>query len=145
MHFNLSFLAALATLSTLSTAARPNHKAVARRQQPTGSNVARSGGFSGTASFFDQDGGTGACGTAHSDYDKIVAIASGLYDAESHCGKSVTITNTANGKSVTAVVADRCPGCESRDTYALDLSLGTFDAIGEQATGILDITWEYTT
>lgn len=76
-----------------------------------------------------------------------------------YCGKTVVITNTANGESVTvsvlhilslafadpslsqATVADACPSCTSE--YSLDLSTGTFDAIGEEATGVLDITWYF--
>ncbi|KAK4704228.1 hypothetical protein P7C70_g1984, partial [Phenoliferia sp. Uapishka_3] len=146
MHFTHSFIAAFTTLATfasLASASSEQHQVVGRRHHSRSSNVVERSGFTGTASFFDQDGGTGACGTAHGDYDLIVALASGLYDTNSHCGDSVTITNTANSKSVTAVVADRCIGCQSRDTYALDLSLGTFDAIGDQATGILDISWSY--
>ncbi|KAK4703415.1 hypothetical protein P7C70_g2803, partial [Phenoliferia sp. Uapishka_3] len=61
----------------------------------------------GTASYFYQEGGTGACGSVHADSDKIVALASDMYDVDNHCGDSLTITNTANGKSVTAIVADR--------------------------------------
>ncbi|KAL8293327.1 hypothetical protein RQP46_000028 [Phenoliferia psychrophenolica] len=112
-------------------------------------NGGGSGGssYTGTVSYFYQEGGTGACGTAHSDSDLIVALASGLYDTDSHCGDTVTITNTgtilSNGKSVVATVADRCPGCQARSDYSLDLSTGAFDSIGSEATGILNISWYY--
>lgn len=75
---------------------------------------------------FTEEGGTGACGTAHDDSFKLVALASGLYDADSHCGDYVTITNTDNGKSVTALVADRCPGCQERSDYSCAPLLSAF-------------------
>lgn len=43
-----------------------------------------------------------------------------------HCGKWVVVTNTANGKSVRAQVADTCPGCAYG---SLDLSVGAFDQV----------------
>ncbi|KAF5392219.1 hypothetical protein D9757_001424 [Collybiopsis confluens] len=98
------------------------------------SNV-QTGGF---ATYFYQNGVAGACGTVHSDNDLIVAMDSAVYNQDI-CGKSVTITNTANGKSVTAVVADECPTCNN--AQSIDLSLATFVTIGEVSTGLLDITW----
>ena len=53
-----------------------------------------------------------------------------------HCGKQVKITNKSNGKSVTATVADLCPGCSYG---SLDLSTGTFKSIGNLDTGVLPI------
>ncbi|KAL7340736.1 RlpA-like double-psi beta-barrel-protein domain-containing protein-containing protein [Rhodotorula toruloides] len=58
-----------------------------------------------------------------------------------YCGRELTITNTANGKSVVATVADACPGCSSR--FSLDLSLGAFEAIGDLDTGVLPIVWSW--
>jgi expansin (peptidoglycan-binding protein) len=65
---------------------------------------------------------------------------SGLF-SQSICGKSVHITNTANGKSVTVVVADECPTCANPES--IDLSTGAFDRIGDPATGVLQIEWEF--
>jgi len=53
-----------------------------------------------------EDGNAGACGSTHSDSDKIVALQTSMYGSGSYCGKTVVITNTSNGKSVTATVAD---------------------------------------
>lgn len=44
-------------------------------------------------------------------------------------------------KSVTAIVADECPGCSTADS--LDLSTGAFDAIGDEDTGVLSISWYF--
>jgi len=93
------------------------------------------------ATYFYQEGGIGACGTANSDSTPLVALPPGLYAGGAHCGKNVMIMNTANGKSVTAKVQDMCPGCPS-DT-SLDMSTGAYDAIGAQATGVLPIQWGF--
>ena len=76
------------------------------------------------------------------------------------CGKTVKITNTANGKTITARVADtcvspscrsslapqltlpplcRCPGC---GYGSLDLSEGAFGALGSYSSGVLPIAWD---
>lgn len=93
----------------------------------------------GKATFFYQGGAYGACGIIHQDGDKIVALAMARYGSGSNnapdCGRQVEITNTDNGKTVVATVADACPGCANFNS--LDLSVGAFDAIGDQATGVL--------
>ena len=52
------------------------------------------------------------------------------------CGRSVRITNTANGQSITATVADTCPGC---GYGSLDLSVGAFQGLGSMDQGVLPI------
>jgi hypothetical protein len=111
-----------------------------------------------------EDGNAGACGTTHQDSDRILALQTEMYGSGQDCGRTVTITNTSNGKSVTATVADesvlplsvrfpcaisdvastlcRCPGCSS--SASLDLSTGTFDAIASEDTGEVPITWSFT-
>lgn len=64
-----------------------------------------------------------------------------MSQASKDCGRSLTITNTANGKSVVAIVQDACPSCVSK--YSLDMSTGAFDAIGDRDTGILPISWKW--
>lgn len=61
------------------------------------------------------------------------------YDNGSLCGKSVTITNTDNGKSVTVTVADECPTCDNSNS--IDLSTGAFDQIADESSGIVPISW----
>ncbi|KAJ3767771.1 barwin-like endoglucanase [Lentinula raphanica] len=95
------------------------------------------GGF---GTFFTQNGVAGACGTVHGDYDLIVAMDSAIFNLDL-CGKSVTITNTDSGASVTAVIADECPTCNNANS--IDMSLGTFIKIGAFATGLLNIEWSY--
>ena len=93
------------------------------------------GGF---ATFFYQMGGYGACGKVNPDSAYIVALALARYGTASNnapdCGRKLRITNTDNGRSVEAVVADACPGC--RNYNSLDLSVATFD--GAYSLGKLD-------
>ncbi|GAA5865426.1 hypothetical protein JCM1840_001571 [Sporobolomyces johnsonii] len=98
--------------------------------------------YTGVATFFYQDGVAGACGNVNSDSTPLVALQTAMYGSGQYCGKTVEITNTANGKSVTATVQDECPGCSS--ATSLDLSTGAFDQIGDEATGVLPITWHFT-
>ncbi|GAA6051865.1 hypothetical protein JCM3770_005506 [Rhodotorula araucariae] len=100
---------------------------------------AASGSFSGRATYYFQGGAAGSCGNYASDSDYVVAVNvaqmnSGL------CGKTVKITNTANGKTITATVADTCPGCAAS---SLDLSEGAFGALGEYSSGVLPISWSF--
>jgi hypothetical protein len=94
-----------------------------------------SGSFSGQATFYSQGGvgespfaftssllGTytdstalpvlneaGSCGQVNGDYSAIIALNS-AQNPGAHCGQWVTIKNTQNGKTVSAKVADTCPG-----------------------------------
>ncbi|KAF8610008.1 barwin-like endoglucanase [Ceratobasidium sp. AG-I] len=100
------------------------------------------GGF---ATFFTQNGNAGACGDKHDDYDLVVAADKDRYGdlnkKSDLCGKKVLITNTDNGKQVTAIIADACPTC--KNSNSLDLSLGAFDKIGARETGMLPIKWQF--
>lgn len=89
----------------------------------------------------DQGGAAGNCGIKNSDSTPLVALTTALYGNGQYCGKKVTIKNNANGKTVTAIVQDSCPGCATR--YSLDLSTGAFDKIGDESTGVLDISWSF--
>ncbi|KAG0665391.1 hypothetical protein C6P46_006838 [Rhodotorula mucilaginosa] len=119
-----------------------NAAAASATASSSSSSSSSSGTYSGQATFFYQDGNAGACGTTHQDSDRIVALQTEMYGTGQDCGRTVTITNTSNGKSVTATVADECPGCSS--SASLDLSTGTFDAIASEDTGEVPITWSFT-
>ncbi|BGP13268.1 hypothetical protein JCM10213_004962 [Rhodosporidiobolus nylandii] len=100
------------------------------------------GGF---ATFFYQYGAYGACGKIHADSDPIVALAMARYGTGSNnapdCGRKVEIKNDATGATVVATVADACPGCANYNS--LDLSTGAFDAIADQAQGVVPISWKF--
>ena len=58
-----------------------------------------------------------------------------MYDNGANCGRSITITRTDTGQSVTATVADECPTCENGTS--LDLSEGAFEQIATKAEGMV--------
>lgn len=64
--------------------------------------------FVGQATFFYQNGNPGACGVWNDDSTPLVALDYRLYgnlnQQSQYCGRSLTITNTDNGKSVVAIV-----------------------------------------
>ncbi|KAJ4469203.1 RlpA-like double-psi beta-barrel-protein domain-containing protein-containing protein [Lentinula aciculospora] len=91
--------------------------------------------YSGEGTYFYQEGQAGACGTVHADTDSIVAVTASLYSS-SLCGKTVTVTY--NSVTVTAIVADECPGCAAD---SLDLSVGVFQSLADLSVGVIDITW----
>ncbi|CAE6448943.1 unnamed protein product [Rhizoctonia solani] len=127
------------------TSSKPATKTSSAAPEPTkgsGGGGDITGGF---ATFYEQDGVAGACGDFHSDSDKVVALDSRRYGnidgRSSHCGRTVVITNTKNGKSVTAIVADACPTCENEN--CLDLSHGAFFQIATEEEGMVPITWHF--
>ncbi|GAA5841855.1 hypothetical protein JCM5353_002041 [Sporobolomyces roseus] len=127
-------LAALRPTTSMTTTSAPT-------QTPTQAPMTTT--FKGEATYFFQNGVAGACGKVNPDSAYIVALDYRLYGdmgkQSKYCGKSLTIKNTSNGKTVAATVADACPTCSSAGS--LDLSEAAFGAIGEYDTGILPITW----
>jgi hypothetical protein len=108
----------------------------------SGSGAVHKGGF---ATYYLQGGNAGSCGQKHSDDELIVAIDHEQYGninkVSPLCGKKVHITNTKNGKSVTATIADVCPTCENGNS--IDLSKATFQALDSLSTGMFGITWTF--
>ncbi|GAA5896444.1 hypothetical protein JCM8208_001876 [Rhodotorula glutinis] len=100
---------------------------------------ASSGTYSGSATFYSQGGAAGSCGNYASDSDYVVAVNAAQMNS-GWCGRTVKITNKANGATITAKVADTCPGCSYG---SLDLSTGAFGAIGNYDTGVLSINWNF--
>ncbi|GJE87161.1 hypothetical protein PsYK624_032440 [Phanerochaete sordida] len=128
---------AAAVPSVVNAAAPPPSSSAASPTTPAAAAPAPS--QTGHGTWFTQNNNAGACGTVHQDSDKVVALDSAIYDNGKWCGKSITITNLANGKTVQATVADECPTCD--DKYSVDMSQGAFDAIGAESTGLLNIMW----
>ncbi|KAL1950723.1 hypothetical protein VTO73DRAFT_5847 [Trametes versicolor] len=85
--------------------------------------------------------GLGACGKTNKDSDKIIAISSNIYNNGAYCDKKVTIKNTANSKTATATVRDECPGCGSND---IDMSPSLFEKLSDLDTGVLTVSWSFT-
>jgi len=97
--------------------------------------------FTGTATWYTQNGVAGACGTVAQDSDHVVALFTSDYDSGSNCGRQVMLTNTDTGASTTATVRDECPTCVSSGN--IDLSVGTFTSLGDQSQGVLNVQWGY--
>ncbi len=97
-------------------------------------------GSSGQATYYAA--GLGACGWTNSGSDFIVAMNAPEWAGGSHCGQTVTITNTGNGNTQTAQVADLCPGCS---WGSLDMSTGSSPALnnGNMDAGVFPITWSF--
>ncbi|VDC05954.1 unnamed protein product [Peniophora sp. CBMAI 1063] len=119
--------------------------AVSAIATPTGENVRRQAIgqpiTGGEATFYFQGGVAGACGQVNPDSALIVAEQAQRFK-QSDCGRRVQVTNTQNGRTVVATVADECPGCQG-NANSLDLSQGAFDQIADESQGIVPITWEY--
>ena len=127
------------TTSTTTTSSTP-------ASSPSSGSSGGSVQTGGVATYFTQNGVAGACGIVHPDSALIVAIDKGYWpgyesgDASPLCGRSLTITNTDNGNTVTATVQDVCPTCDNLNS--LDLSSGAFLTIaGALAVGEVPITW----
>lgn len=93
----------------------------------------------GQGTYFLQHNTAGACGKVHADSSTVVALDSRLYGGGKYCGKTIHITNTKNGKTVTATVADECPTCASQGS--VDMSVGTFTQIATEEEGDVPIVW----
>ncbi|VDC05915.1 unnamed protein product [Peniophora sp. CBMAI 1063] len=122
---------AAAVVSAVSAAVVP------RASVPTTVGVENTGGY---ATYYYQDGAYGACGNINPDSAHIVALQSARYDP-SLCGHTVWIQNPAKSITISAVIADNCPGC--RNSESLDLSVGAWEALGQSeadGTGI-PINW----
>ncbi|KGB78312.2 hypothetical protein CNBG_3874 [Cryptococcus deuterogattii R265] len=134
-----------ASSSASEESAASTSSSSASTSSSTASSQVYTGGY---ATFYSQDGVAGACGTMHSDSDYVIAIDSNGWwqdyesnDNSPYCGKQITLTNTNNGKSVTATVADVCPTCETNNS--LDLSIGAFNQIATEEEGMVPITWYF--
>lgn len=134
-----------ASSSSSEESAASTSSSSASTSSSTTSSQVYTGGY---ATFYSQDGVAGACGTMHSDSDYVIAIDSNGWwqdyesnDNSPYCGKQITLTNTNNGKSVTATVADVCPTCETNNS--LDLSIGAFNQIATEEEGMVPITWSF--
>ncbi|KAJ6507683.1 Non-catalytic module family EXPN protein [Mycena vitilis] len=97
------------------------------------------GPFDGLATYYEPNGGTGACGGAIQNTDLAVAIGSGHWDSGSHCGQTMTVT--FNGASVQVTVADLCPGCQGDN--GIDLTPAAIAAIDPNYinNGVDSVTW----
>jgi hypothetical protein len=89
--------------------------------------------------------GLGSCGiTSDRDIQNVVALPQGLMGPKSndnpYCGKTITITCIATGKTTIATVVDKCMGC---DGFSIDLSNAAFLDLDDLAVGRTSATWYF--
>lgn len=85
--------------------------------------------------------GLGACGITNQPSDFVVALDAPDFGSGypgPHCFQHVSIT--ANGKTATAEIVDKCPGCPEG---GLDLSEGLFSFFADPGVGVLTGSWNY--
>ncbi|KAI0161893.1 RlpA-like double-psi beta-barrel-protein domain-containing protein-containing protein [Hypoxylon sp. FL1284] len=79
--------------------------------------------------------GLGACGQTNNENDAVVAMSPAQYG---HCGKSINIHY--NGKSASAKIVDKCPGCTGD---GIDVSPAVFKKLVDLSAGRVSVTWDY--
>ncbi|GAA5997152.1 RlpA-like double-psi beta-barrel domain-containing protein [Rhodotorula paludigena] len=125
--------------TTTTTTQKAAETTAAVQQSYKESSSSSSNSYSGSGTYFYQNGNAGNCGSVHSDSDYIIALESSMYGSGGHCGQSVTISH--GGKSIQAKVADSCPSCVS--STSIDLSEGAFQALAPLSAGMIDVTWHF--
>ncbi|XXG99453.1 hypothetical protein Hte_005792 [Hypoxylon texense] len=79
--------------------------------------------------------GLGACGETNTESDAVVAMSPAQYG---HCGKTIKIHY--NGKTGSAKIVDKCPGCGGD---GIDVSPKVFKEFADLSVGRVAVTWEY--
>ncbi|KAJ7113403.1 RlpA-like double-psi beta-barrel-protein domain-containing protein-containing protein [Mycena epipterygia] len=94
------------------------------------------------ASFYDPNGGTGACGTVLQNSDFVVALGVDHWDNGSHCGETVTVQY--QGTTISVIVADRCAGClDLHGPNSIDLAEGAIAVLDPnyKNDGLITVQW----
>lgn len=110
-------------------------------------NTASTGGdvHYGQATFFYQNGVSGACGQVNSDSTPLVALPAKFWNynggsqPSQYCGQYIQVTR--GDRTVNALVADLCPTCVGADS--IDLSSGAFNQIASPDEGSVSISWKF--
>ncbi len=72
---------------------------------------------------------------------KLIRVKDSALFSQAICGKSVHVTNTDNGHTITVIVADECPTCSGPNS--IDFSTGAFNQLGDASKGVLPIEWSF--
>ncbi|GAA5943983.1 hypothetical protein JCM3775_004731 [Rhodotorula graminis] len=130
------------TVDDVQLNAKPTTTTTQAPAQTSAASSSSGGGttYTGRGTYYYQYGTAGSCGNVASDSDYVVALSYTQVDGGAHCGKKVQLTNTDNGKTVTATVADTCPGCA---WGAVDLSEGAFLQLGTLDQGVIPLSWKF--
>ncbi|KAJ7737412.1 RlpA-like double-psi beta-barrel-protein domain-containing protein-containing protein [Mycena maculata] len=94
--------------------------------------------FNAEATYYDTDGGFGACGTQLQNSDFAVALSEDTWDGGAHCGESITVDY--NGASVIVTVEDLCPGCSGDNIDLVEAAMAALDS-NYVNDGIIPVTW----
>ncbi|KAJ7924733.1 RlpA-like double-psi beta-barrel-protein domain-containing protein-containing protein [Mycena leptocephala] len=91
------------------------------------------------ATFYDPNGGFGACGVPLQNGGFTVALGPGHWDGGSHCGQTVNVQY--QGQSIQVIVEDLCPGCQGAN--GIDLSEGAIAALdlNYPNDGVISVVW----
>ncbi|GAA5853428.1 hypothetical protein JCM8547_002453 [Rhodosporidiobolus lusitaniae] len=120
------------TNATSSVAPAASASASSTAVQPT---------YNGTALWFYETGATGACLEVNTDDDLIVGLSDVFWPntgvISEYCGKKVLLTNTDNGKTVTATVADA-----SGKEYTT-LTRAAFLQLSPLSVGMIPVTFQF--
>jgi len=130
------------TTSSTTPAAQPTQASGGGGSSPYGS-----GPFSGQATYYAP--GMGSCGLTSSSTDMICALAKTTMlktspanpNANPMCGRKIRVMSDSNPTGVELAIVDTCPGCAG--AYDLDLSPAAFDQLGQEAAGVIQITWVF--
>ncbi|KAF8972253.1 RlpA-like double-psi beta-barrel-protein domain-containing protein-containing protein [Flammula alnicola] len=97
--------------------------------------------FSGDATFFDFNGGIGACGQSINNGDHSAALNAAQYGSGfpgPECFKNINVTY--QGTSAILAIVDECITC---GTNGLDLTQGAFTLFAPLSAGIIPVTWDF--
>jgi expansin (peptidoglycan-binding protein) len=134
MLFSISTLAAISAFASaalgaaLPVSANPN--TIAKRALSGQATFYGGNTSGGQCSFTQYTLPSGVYGTALSDSNWSTAY---------ECGACVAVTGP-NGKTITAMVTDQCPGC---GTNHLDLYEDAFPNLAPKSAGIINVSWSY--
>ncbi|KAH9206359.1 hypothetical protein DL95DRAFT_469716 [Leptodontidium sp. 2 PMI_412] len=91
------------------------------------------------------EAGLGACGMTSDGYTQnVVALAPSLIGTKAndnpYCNRTIMITCITTGRTTSAIVADKCEGCEG---FSLDLSIAAFLNLADLSVGRTKASWYF--
>ncbi|KAJ6490062.1 RlpA-like double-psi beta-barrel-protein domain-containing protein-containing protein, partial [Mycena sanguinolenta] len=93
------------------------------------------------ATYYDPNGGTGACPPypVINNWDMVVAIGAGNWNNGAYCGKTMIVIYGST--TILVIIEDLCPGCQG--TNGIDLTEGAMAALDPDYIqhGVDEVTW----
>ncbi|EIM90914.1 uncharacterized protein STEHIDRAFT_107620 [Stereum hirsutum FP-91666 SS1] len=129
MRLSTLFLGASSVLLAASPGfAKPIDDGLSKRQSYSNERM----------TYYEVGGAAGACGQTHSDSEHVVALNAAQYGSGGDCGRSITISY--KGKSTSATIVDKCPGCPNG---GLDISPSLFSYFADESVGVIYADWKF--